>query len=86
MEAVGFDREEAQMADGFVHTVHKDGGWVNTIEGGDDLGDWHATKDAAVAAGRAAAKQSSTEHVIHNEDNTISERTSYGNDPAHRPG
>ena len=26
------------------------------------------------------------DHVIHNEDNTISERTSYGNDPAHRPG
>ena len=24
------------MADGFVHTVHKDEGWVNTIEGGDD--------------------------------------------------
>ncbi len=29
------------MADGFVHTVHKDGGWVNTIEGGDGLDDWH---------------------------------------------
>jgi len=27
-----------------------------------------------------------TEHVIHNQDGTISERNSYGNDPATRPG
>ena len=24
------------MADGFVHTVHRDGAWRNTIEGQDD--------------------------------------------------
>ena len=74
------------MADGFVHTVHKHGRWVNTIEGGDDLDDQHARKEDAVAAGRTAAKAANTEHVIHNEDNSISERNSYGNDPAHRPG
>jgi len=74
------------MADGFVHTVHKDGGWVNTVEGGDELDDWHATKDVAVEAGRSAAKDRNTEHVIHNEDNSIAERNSYGHDPADRPG
>ena len=73
------------MADGFVHTVHKDDGWVNTVEGGDDL-DWHERKDDAVAAGRTAAKARHTEHLIHREDNSIGERSSYGSDPAHRPG
>ena len=26
------------MADGFIHTVHKDGQWVNEIEGGAEFG------------------------------------------------
>ena len=74
------------MADGFVHTVHKDSSWVNEIEGGEQLPDAHATKLVAVAAGRDIAMQRKTEHVIHNEDGTISERNSYGNDPTRRPG
>jgi len=74
------------MADGFVHTVPKDGGWVNTLEGGEQLEGWHSTKYVAVAAGKAAAQARKTEHVIHNQDGTISERNSYGNDPADRPG
>jgi hypothetical protein len=43
-------------------------------------------KQEAVSAGRDLAKIRSTEHVIHNQDGTISERNSYGSDPAHRPG
>jgi Uncharacterized protein conserved in bacteria (DUF2188) len=50
------------------------------------VGGAHSTKEDAVAAGRARAKQDTTEHVIHNQDGTISERSSYGNDPASRPG
>ena len=75
------------MAEGFVHTVHRDGTWKTTIEGQDDsLPGSHATKKAAVEAGRVEARRRQTEHVIHNEDGSIGERHSYGNDPADRPG
>jgi hypothetical protein len=74
------------MADGLVHTVHKGGQWVNEIEGGAELGGTHSTKEEAVAAGRARAMQDETEHVIHDEDGSIGERSSYGNDPVSRPG
>ena len=74
------------MASGFVHTVHKDGSWSNKVEGDDGAVSTHATKVVAVAAGREEAMRRKTEHVIHNEDGSIAERNSYGNDPAHRPG
>ena len=74
------------MADGFVHTVYKNGQWANELEGGAEFGGPHSTKEDAVAAGRARAEKDTTEHVIHNEDGTISERNSYGSDPASSPG
>jgi hypothetical protein len=74
------------MADGFVHTVHKGGNWVNEIEGGAEFGDTHSTKEQAVAAGRARAIEDGTEHLIHSEGGVITERNSYGKDPASRPG
>jgi hypothetical protein len=74
------------VADGFVHTVHKNGQWVNEIEGNGEIGGVHATKAEAVSVGRARAKQDQTEHVIHNEDGKIGGRNSYGHDPASRPG
>lgn len=75
------------MADSFVHTVHKNDNWVNEIEGdGGTLSTSHKTKEEAVTAGRQLAMGRETEHVIHNQDGSISERNSYGNDPAHRPG
>jgi hypothetical protein len=74
------------MADGFVHTVHADGTWRNTIEGSPPIPGTYATKEEAVEAGRAHARHRETEHVIHNEDGSIAERNSYGGDPADRPG
>jgi Uncharacterized protein conserved in bacteria (DUF2188) len=74
------------MADGFVHTVHADGSWRNTIEGSAPLAGTYETRAAAVEAGRAEAKTRQTEHVIHNEDGAISERNSYGKDPTDRAG
>ena len=74
------------MADGFVHTVHSNGRWTNTIEGDQSSLDAFDTKDEALEAGRAEARRRQTEHVIHNEDGAIAERNSYGNDPANRPG
>ena len=75
------------MAEGFVHTVHADGSWRNSIEGDEEsLPASYATKVEAVQAGRDEARRRKTEHVIHNEDGSIGERNSYGNDPADRPG
>jgi hypothetical protein len=74
------------MADGFVHTVHADGHWRNTIERSGPLPDAYDTKAEAVEAGRTEAQSRQTEHVIHHEDGTIGERNSYGNHPVHRPG
>jgi hypothetical protein len=74
------------MADGFVHTVHKGLQWVNEMEGGAEFGGAHPAKEDAISAGRARAMEAKTEHVIHNEDGSISERNSDGNDSASRPG
>jgi len=71
---------------GFVHTVYKRETWLNEIEDGEELAGSYATKEVAVSAGREEAIDRKTEHVIHNQDGTISERNSYGNDPVSRPG
>jgi hypothetical protein len=73
------------MAKGFIHTVYKGGQWINEVEEGEEIGGVHATKEEAVAAGRARAQQDRTEHVIHTQEGTIGERNSYGRDPASRP-
>ncbi len=73
------------MANGFVHTVYKNNQWINEIEGDGSVGSY-STKEEAVTAGRSQAKNDKTEHVIHNQDGTVSERSSYGSDPASRPG
>jgi hypothetical protein len=73
------------MARGWIHTVHRDGRWLNEVEGGEILST-HQTKEEAVDAGRGFAQQRRTEHVIHNMDGTIAERNSYGGDPYPPPG
>jgi uncharacterized protein DUF2188 len=73
------------MARDWIHTVYKDGRWVNEVEEGEELSS-HDTKEEAQSAGRSAAQQRQTEHLIHNQDGTISERNSYGNDPRDVPG
>ena len=74
------------MAPGFVHSVYKRKTWINELEDGDELPGSYATKEVAVAAGREVAIDRQTEHVIHNQDGSISERNSYGKDPVSRPG
>jgi hypothetical protein len=74
------------MAKGFVHTVYKNNEWINELEEGDQFGAAHATKEEAVSAGLRRAQDDQTEHVIHNQDGEISERSSYGTDPENRPG
>jgi Uncharacterized protein conserved in bacteria (DUF2188) len=74
------------MAKGFIHTVYKNEQWINEVEEGEKLGGAHATKQEAVAAGRTRAQQDETEHVVHSQDGTISERNSYGHDDPGRSG
>ena len=66
------------MADGFIHTVWKDGEWQNEVEGsGDRVPGSFSTKEEAVAEGRLRAIRDNTEHVVHNQDGTFAERHSY---------
>jgi Uncharacterized protein conserved in bacteria (DUF2188) len=74
------------VAQGFIHTVHRDGQWLNEIEGKGPIRGKHERKTEAVEAGRARAKRDKIEHVIHNRDGKISGRNSYGSDPRRRRG
>jgi Uncharacterized protein conserved in bacteria (DUF2188) len=67
------------MAKGFIHTAFKDGAWFNEIEQSALLGLPHRTKAEAVAAGRKRARFDRTNHLIHNKNGTISERTFHDN-------
>jgi hypothetical protein len=74
------------LAKGFIHTVHRDGVWLNEVEGGAAIRGKHRTKQEAVKAARERARRDKTEHVVHNRDGKISSRSSYGSDPRRRPG
>lgn len=68
------------MAGTDVHTVHKNGAWINEV-GGEQVDGNYATKETAIAAGRELAMRNKSEHVIHGLDGQIHERSSYGHDP-----
>ena len=68
-----------------VHTVHKDGLWINEVEG-EPVDGGFLRKEDAVHAGRDAAVARQAEHTIHGLDGTIAEKNSYGADPRDVPG
>jgi hypothetical protein len=72
------------MASG-VHTVHKDGLWINEVQG-EPVDGGFLRKEDAVRAGREAAVARGAEHSIHDLDGTIGEKNSYGGDPRDVPG
>jgi hypothetical protein len=82
---VGRPQKEIALARGAVHTVRRDGVWVNEVVG-DGVASIHRTKDEAAAAGRELAMRRQMEHLVHNMDGTIGYRNSYGNDPYPPPG
>ena len=70
------------MAQGDIETYYEDDTWKNKREGnGRAFEAGYGTKDEAVAAGRQAAQKDGVEHVIKNQNGTISGKNSYGNDP-----
>ena len=67
------------MARGWVHTIRKDGAWVNEVEG--SLGvPWSrdASRDAAVDRGKHLARARASMHVVHGENGEEAERFDYG--------
>lgn len=74
------------MAQGDIETYYEDGTWKNKREGFNRAFTTGGTKEEATAQGREAAKKDKVEHVIKNQDGTISEKNSYGNDPRNIPG
>ena len=74
------------MAEGFVHTVHQmDAGRTRSRATGHRCPAPSTPRMTRSKLGEEARRRQ-TEHVIHNEDGSISERNSYGSDPADRPG
>ena len=65
------------MADGDIHTVKHGNGWANRAEGNERVSNTAPTKEQAQAAGRDMAIDRGVEHLIHNQDGTISARNTY---------
>ena len=74
------------MPKGDVETVYVDNVWTNQVEGEGPTEHLFQTKDRAVEAGRELARERGVEHIVKNQDGTIAERHSYGNDPRDIPG
>jgi hypothetical protein len=74
------------MAKANVHTVPHGTGWANRREGAKRVSRVFKTKAQAEAAGRKTAMREKVEHLIQNRDGQVSERNSYGNDPARIKG
>lgn len=56
------------MAEPAVHTVHRDGLWINEVHEGDPVDGGFLSKEDAVEAGRRAAEARGAEHVVHDAD------------------
>jgi hypothetical protein len=64
-----------------IHVVHKGGKWAVQQQGqASSPLSTHSTREEAVGAGKAIARQQKTELIVHRENGTIGERDSYGNE------
>jgi hypothetical protein len=64
-----------------VETYFENEQWKNKVGGNAEPSNGFDTKAEAQEKGRQMAKELKAEHVIKNQDGTIGERNSYGNDP-----
>lgn len=66
-----------------IHITHrKDKTWAVIGEGDSRASSLHRTQEDAIAAGRPIAVNHRVELVIHDRQNHIRDKDSYGNDPA----
>lgn len=70
------------MANNRIHLVPAGEKWRIIGENNDETFAETETKKEAEEVGRRIAREKGTEFVIHNEDGTISDSDSFGNDPA----
>ncbi|KUI48417.1 hypothetical protein AU198_20820 [Mycobacterium sp. GA-1199] len=69
------------MAKGDISTYNEGGVWKSKVEGSSRAAHAGGTKAEQAAIGRQMAKARGVEHTIRNQDGTIGEKNSYGNDP-----
>ena len=65
-----------------IHITHrKNGDWAVIGAGDKRASSLHTTQGAAIKAGKPLAQTNKSELVIHNRENKIRDKDSYGNDP-----
>lgn len=74
------------MPQGDVEVVYDQGTWYVRIEAEGTQVSEHETREQAIDAGRAEAKQRQVELIVHNADGRIGKRDSEGHDPSDVPG
>jgi Uncharacterized protein conserved in bacteria (DUF2188) len=67
-----------RMSSTQIHTIRRNGIWVNVIEGKGRVAGEYRTKDEASAAGHELASALDAQHVIHNIDGSIAARLAPG--------
>lgn len=60
-----------------IHTVRRSDGWTNECESWPRARDPRSSRDEAVSAGRARAREAGTDHVLHSSDGDVVERVSF---------
>ena len=63
-----------------IHVLYKDEKWISKEENSDNILKSFDTKDEAIEYSRKIAIKNKVELIIHNINNKISNRDSYGND------
>ena len=61
-----------------VHTRPMEARWVNEIEGTGELVSIHDTQQEARFIGQMFARREMAEHLVHDQDGVIRERTTFG--------
>jgi len=69
------------MPAGDIETYFEKGQWKNWVQDArEDIGEPHATKEEAVAAGREVAQQRGVEHIVRDEDAVVEDRVDFANE------
>lgn len=70
------------MPGGAVHTVHRDGRWLNEVEGqAQPIDDVFEREEDAVLAGREIARDLGVDHRVHHLEGWVHERSVTAPDP-----
>ena len=64
-----------------VHTRRWNARWVNEIEGTQEVVSIHDTHEEARFIGRMFARREMSDHIVHDVDGAVQERTTYGHAP-----